>query len=380
MLLQYFALLGGINLKRFFALISVILAIVLFGGCVPHNTVTRNEKTQEETVVVTVGGVDYTLDRFNLYLYNTQDEVLKSLGYDKANEIPQDFWDARLRDETMLDMAKKNALDMLIDDALEYNKAIEYNLKLSADDYADINNLISSLRQDKVSLAQFEYIGISVDELKEYYQMETLMPHLLKELVARGEIEVPEDEVLELFTSNYVKIKHIFFPTVDAITGKEFSKHRVDSAYDRANEVLSKLNAGQDFDELMNMYTEDYNSTNVYHEGYLFTYGDWDSAIEEAAFSLGEGEISGIVTSADGLHIIKRLPMDFEGSEETECIKEIELIFAEPKRSELIKKWREETEIIINEEVLNEIQPTITNNRRPSFNISLDLPKPKKQR
>ena len=65
--------------------------------------------------------------------------------------------------------------------------------------------------------------------------------------------------------------------------------------------VESKSRNGEDFDELIRKYSEDDKST------YSFGKGDMDPAFETAAFNLGTDEISDIVESEYGYHIIKCL-------------------------------------------------------------------------
>ena len=63
--------------------------------------------------------------------------------------------------------------------------------------------------------------------------------------------------------------------------------------------MLGKVHAGEDFAALTAEYSEDSNSI------YSFGKGTMDPAFEEAAFNLGTDEISGIIETSQGYHIIK---------------------------------------------------------------------------
>ena len=64
---------------------------------------------------------------------------------------------------------------------------------------------------------------------------------------------------------------------------------------------------GEDFDRLIANYSNDYSMTK---DGYYFTYGYMLDEIEEAAFALRINEISQIIETENGYHIIKRLEKD----------------------------------------------------------------------
>ena len=80
-----------------------------------------------------------------------------------------------------------------------------------------------------------------------------------------------------------------------------------------AQDILAQLRASDDpstlFDELMNEYSED-SGLAANPDGYLSTPGEMVSAYEQASFALGFGEISDIVESEYGYHIIIRDPVD----------------------------------------------------------------------
>lgn len=73
-----------------------------------------------------------------------------------------------------------------------------------------------------------------------------------------------------------------------------------------ANEVLAKLKNGDSFAKLAEQYSIDGSRKRGGDLG-LFGRGMMVKPFEEAAFKLNKGEVSGIVKTQFGYHIIKRL-------------------------------------------------------------------------
>ena len=79
------------------------------------------------------------------------------------------------------------------------------------------------------------------------------------------------------------------------------------------DEVLQKIKDGADFNEMIKEYNEDPGETAIEdgtYDGYVFTTGEMVEEFEKAAFALKEGEVSDVIETSYGYHIIKRLPMD----------------------------------------------------------------------
>ncbi len=111
-----------------------------------------------------------------------------------------------------------------------------------------------------------------------------------------------EEGVLKLeekYKSEFVTAKHILISTEERSQAE---------AKKIAEDVLEKLKNGGDFDALMAEFSED-PGTAQNPQGYTFTKGEMVKEFEEAAFALKEGEVSGLVESDFGYHILKREPL-----------------------------------------------------------------------
>ena len=82
------------------------------------------------------------------------------------------------------------------------------------------------------------------------------------------------------------------------------ASHILVSTLEEAEKVLSEIKSGGDFGELAKKYSKCPSKENGGDLGY-FEKGQMVKEFEDAAFSLNEGEISGIVKTEFGYHIIK---------------------------------------------------------------------------
>ncbi len=137
-----------------------------------------------------------------------------------------------------------------------------------------------------------------------------------KELREIYELNVEQYKVPERVSLRHILIKTL--PTDDATTRTKALK--------RAEEVLGKAKKGEDFSKLAKIYSED--SATVDSGGYLGNVekGQLLKSIDEVAFSLKKGEISRIVKSPYGFHILKTEDIQ---SPRTKTFEEVEAILRE---------------------------------------------------
>lgn len=99
-----------------------------------------------------------------------------------------------------------------------------------------------------------------------------------------------------------VKVKHILIKSIDD-SDNPLPEDEKAAAYAKIQEALAKAKAGEDFTELVTEYSEDTGSIDNGGE-YTFSRGQFVPEFEEAAYSMEPGQISDIVESSYGYHII----------------------------------------------------------------------------
>jgi parvulin-like peptidyl-prolyl isomerase len=125
-------------------------------------------------------------------------------------------------------------------------------------------------------------------------------------------INVSDSEVQKFYDDNpskfeqpeMVRASHILMSTRDPDTNKELSEDQKAAKRKKAEEVLKRAKAGEDFAKLAKEYSEDPGSKDRGGE-YQFARGQMVAPFETAAFSLKTNEVSDIVNTEFGYHIIK---------------------------------------------------------------------------
>jgi len=80
-------------------------------------------------------------------------------------------------------------------------------------------------------------------------------------------------------------------------------------ATEQAQAILDRLHAGEDFDTLMHTYSED-GGLHSHPDGYTFIEGQMVEEFTEGTLALEIGEISGLIPTNFGYHIIMRIEPD----------------------------------------------------------------------
>jgi len=164
---------------------------------------------------------------------------------------------------------------------------------------------------------QLKSVGTTQDELRakmtDECTAEVVLDHELKVQVTDDEIKkFYEDNPAEFEQPEMVKISHILLATKDPSTGTELPEDKKAAKRRLVEDLLKRAKAGEDFEKLVKQYSEDPVTKDKGGE-YTFARASADprramvKEFEDAAFRLKTNELSEIVTTQYGFHIIKLL-------------------------------------------------------------------------
>ena len=104
-----------------------------------------------------------------------------------------------------------------------------------------------------------------------------------------------------------VTVRNIILMTIDPVTGAPLSADQQQAKRKQIDDILKRIRGGADFAALAKQYSEDPSSKDNGGEMPAFPRGQMAPEFEAAAFSLTNNQVSDVITTAYGYHIIKLL-------------------------------------------------------------------------
>ncbi len=241
-------------------------------------------------VVMEIDGNSITLDEFNLY-YDIQIKSLEASGV-SPEEISE--YESVIREQVIASLSELNTL---------YYAAIGSGFS-STLEAGTAKAEIASYTEDFIKNS-----GIIVLDSTVALELEksTIVNNYVQ--AVGMSVSVTDEEIENLYKSEYITAKHILIPSVNLETGEPLSEKEVADSKKLAEDIAAKIKDGEDFDKLMNEYSED-TGLESYPNGYTFTKGEMVAEFEAAALALEENAVSDIIETFYGYHIIKRLPLE----------------------------------------------------------------------
>ena len=262
-----------------------------------------NQATNSESYHLT-GGVAATVDGVSI----TEDTVTKQIMSVRSGSYDSDEdWAQYLVDNDMTpESYRENVINSLANQYLIQAAEKEYNITVSDEEIDEKwNETVENYDSEDAFIEQIEMFGYTKDTYKEQLES-SLKQEKLKEAVA--DVDDPtDDEIIEYLNENLDtyndarRSENILFKVDSDATDDEKAEIK-----EKAQEVLDKINSGElSFEDAVSEYSEDTGSKD--DDGDV----GWDkltSFVDEyqtALEGLSKGEVSGIVESSYGYHIIK---------------------------------------------------------------------------
>lgn len=313
---------------------------IALAALMSFSLVACKQKDLNETVA-DVNGTKITLGQYEFMLKMNKASVESTIGGSEAWTQKDDSG------QTYKDKYKTLVLDQMINTELLAQNAEKEGIKVTDKEIqSSYNDLKTYVNSDEEIKGAAEELGITDEFLKEQAKLSLLIQKsqekfYSEEKVSDTEMKKYYDEHIDDYKKDEVEASHILIKTTDD-NNKALSEAEQKKAKAKAEKVLKEVKAGGDFAKLAKKYSEDPGSASNGGSLGAFGKGMMVQEFEDAAFGMEPGEVSDLVKTDFGYHIIKvtdRIKETTSFDEAKEGIKEeiLKNKYAE-KISELQKK------------------------------------------
>ena len=261
--------------KMLAALLAAIMCLGVLSGCSGTEAgIYVDGEKQEINKLMTINGNDITVEEYRYYFLNNKKDM------DEGNA---EYWTEHPEKEQELK-----------DKVLYYLKA-HYAIKALADDNGVV---LPEKQQEEVNAEIQEYIDQMGGEMNFAMAMSGIYttPEYYREILLISRIQ--NAIILKLygdqFLSDICRVKYIRMDLSDK---------------EKAQRILDKVKAGEDFETLMKSYGND-DTMLTSDDGQYLKRSSTDQGYEDTAFSLEIGQTSGLVETVNGIFILKRYELD----------------------------------------------------------------------
>jgi len=263
-----------------------------------------------DTIMIKADGLVLTWAEFYVFLFGTVSSVLHSFG--------EFDWDEKYDNETFADLVLEISTEEAKNFMINRYGIQNSGLVLSSADLVEFNNSLNNIIENYGGRDSFEEFlpnnagFLNLDVFTELFKTEFTFEKLIDVLYSADSATGLSDEKVAEFAAenDFMMAMHILRLKSDDPEA---------DPYKEAEEILKQLNAqlGSDnfeefFFDLMHEQSEDYGGLMSSPNGYLFLHEDMVREFSDTTAALEIGELSGIVETVYGYHIILRIPIDYD--------------------------------------------------------------------
>lgn len=296
--------------------------------------------TFSKTYVGAVGKEKITSAEFKFFLKQEKDNMLQIAGISPGTPEAEAFWETKIDGENTIDLAKKKAFESIGELKVQVARAQELGIKLEKADLDNLENIVNQfIAQNENSKAKANetskaFYGVEIDEVKEVYKQLLIMQELYKKEIET--IDVSEEEMKNFYEEHKKEYeeattRHILITSVESDTQEE-----KDNARKKAQDILEKVKAGEDFSELAKEHSEDPGSKDSGGEYTFRRNGQMVKEFEDWTFESNAGDV-GIVETIFGYHVMKLEDKGIVTLEEAK--EEIKNLIKMRKYDEMVNSW-----------------------------------------
>jgi peptidyl-prolyl cis-trans isomerase C len=320
-------------------LICIAIFIAVFGLSCRSKTADKtgedgsepnvSAETEANDIAVTVNGVDIAESKIERLIKPQLERMAE-----RAAQLPPALA------EQYREQLRREILEQLIRDQLLEEKIKEANIVVTEEEVISKITEIATVQRPPLSLEDFkkkiEEYGLTFDDVKEDVRRGLSRDRFMASQWA-DKINVTEDDAKKYYDENpkwfetpeQVRASHILIKPVFADPGTDPNEAKA-QARAKIEELLKQINEGADFAELAKANSACPSAAEGGDLGF-FPRGQTTQAFEKVAFELEVGQISDVVETEYGYHIMKVAEHKDAG-----------VVWCEPAKDDIIEQLTEE--------------------------------------
>jgi peptidyl-prolyl cis-trans isomerase C len=258
-----------------------------------------------------------------------------------------------ISDEQLKEIRNK-VLDGLVRRELIYGACQKDGIKVSPEEIDEAFQMVKARYSDDASFAKMmEQFNVTEDIIKKDIAREIAIKKLIDERFVKN-ISVTDEEAKEYYEKNKgnfhrpesIRASHILIKVDENASNEEKAK-----AKERILGIKKKLENGGEFAELAKEFSEGPSAANAGDLGY-FRRGQMVKPFEGAAFSMQPGQVSDVVETRFGYHLIKVIDKTAESTASFDDLKDRITVFLKQEKVQnqlngYVEKLRKESDIQI---------------------------------
>ena len=315
------------KMKKLTVCAAVVCLLAALAACGKAGPVLPDPETASEPAADAAG--DDTVAIVNGRIV-TQEEFEYFVRYnvDVRAESGQQItdWEEEVSDGvTVGDAVKEDALNWFVYAGGIHQQASRLGIELTQEDRTALEEQWDQFtaRYDSEQAAEqaLEEQHFTKELYRYVLETQYLSDKIFDSLYGKNGSDLSDEECAALTESDgYLMAKHILLLTVkmnDDGTREELSEEEKAEKLNAIREMKSRLDETEEdqrlalFEELMREHSED-TGLEAFPDGYLFQNGDMVEEFYDATLSLEEGEVSDVVQTTYGYHLILRLPVNYD--------------------------------------------------------------------
>jgi len=214
--------------------------------------------------------------------------------------------------EDKREQLESQLLDRLVITDLLVSRATEEDKKKAR---TGADKFIATTKEQAGSEESFKRQLQAMNFSPEQFDAQVVERAICEEVVDRelkSKVTITDEQIKKFYDENsqqferpeMVRAAHILLSTRDLSNNQELSEEKKKEKKQQVEKILERAKKGEDFAALAKEFSEDPGSKDRGGE-YSFPRGQMVPEFEKAAFSLKTNEVSGVVTTQFGYHIIK---------------------------------------------------------------------------